>query len=74
MAPKIKAINAYRPRIEQGNTDPLRPLGTSPKSDIEALDRNYSYICRIWGRCHVVTEGVRNVSDMYIHPCPVTRP
>ena len=31
MAHRIKAVNAYRPRIEQGNTDPLRPLGTSPK-------------------------------------------
>lgn len=66
MAPRIKAVNAYRPRIEQGNTvpkrellraasratgivkgsldlgikevrdqiiDPLRPSGTSPKSN-----------------------------------------
>ena len=37
MAHKIKAINAYRPRVEQGNTDPLRPLGTSPKYDSDNI-------------------------------------
>ena len=26
MAPRIKAVNAYRPRIEQGNTAPKREL------------------------------------------------
>jgi hypothetical protein len=34
MAPKIKGVNTYRPRIEQGNTvNPLRPAVTSPKYD-----------------------------------------
>ena len=60
MAPRIKAVNAYRPRIEQGNTVQKPEL-------IRAVSRATSLVEG------TVDQAVKEVRDQIIEFCPHAR-